>query len=110
MNNGNNMEIENTTYQEIDFAPKIGINWSPTDESGVVIFTMQKAVVVGGALKHLLPPANDIAVTLADLEARDVTVDGSVVPFATIKGYIKQLLRDLLTEQAAANASTEPAE
>ena len=104
------MEIENTTYQEIDFAPKIGINWSPTDESGVVIFTMQKAVVVvGGELKHLLPPANDIAVTLADLEARDVTVDGTVVPFATIKGYIKQLLRDLLTEQAAANASTEPA-
>jgi hypothetical protein len=56
------MEIENTTYQEIDFAPKIGINWSPTDESGVVIFTMQKAVVVGGELKHLLPPANDSAV------------------------------------------------
>jgi hypothetical protein len=47
MNNGNNMEIENTTYQEIDFAPKIGINWSPTDESGVVIFTTQKAVVIG---------------------------------------------------------------
>ena len=103
------MEIENTTYQEIDFAPRIGINWSPADESGVVIFTMQKAVVVGGELKHLLPPANDIAVTLADLEARDVTVDGTVVPFATIMGYIKQLLRDLLTEQAAANASTDPA-
>lgn len=102
------MEIENTTYQEIDFAPRIGINWSPTDESGVVIFTMQKAVVVGGELKHLLPPATDIAVTLADLEVRDVTVDGTVVPFAAIKGYIKQLLRDLLTEQAEANASSLP--
>jgi hypothetical protein len=55
-----------------------------------------------------LPPANDIAVTLADLEARDVTVDGTVVPFATIMGYIKQLLRDLLAEQAAANMPTEP--
>lgn len=104
------MDPENTTYQEIDFAPKIGISWSPVDESGVVVFSMQKAIVVGGELKHLLPPQDDIAVTLADLEARDVTVDGSVVPFATIKGYIKQLLRDLLTEQAAANASTEPAE
>jgi hypothetical protein len=63
MNNGNNMEIENTTYQEIDFAPKIGINWSPTDESGVVIFTMQKAVVVGGELKQALPRSSRLSMT-----------------------------------------------
>lgn len=42
------------------------------------------------------------------VEARDVTIDGSVVPFATIKGYIKQLLRDLLAEKEAANVPTEP--
>lgn len=100
-------EIANVTREAV--APRITINWNPTDNTGSVIFKVEHMESIDGEFQRMVPEGF-LSISLPDLMARSFMVGETEVPTALVMGYIKAAFDTLYTErQAAVAAPIDPA-
>lgn len=89
-------EIANVTREAV--APRITINWNPTDNTGAVVFKVEHMEFVDGELKQMVPDGF-LAVSLPELMGRSFMVGETEVPTMLVMGYIKAAFDTLYNER-----------
>lgn len=101
-------EQTNVTLTREAVAPRIQINWNPVDNSGAVIFHVERMEAIDGEFQRMIPEGF-LSVSLADLMPRSVTLpDGSEVSTPMVMGYIKAMFDTLYTEREVAVSEPPP--